>query len=111
MGNMGSWVLRPFGVLLLTTNQSESFNCTMKRFKGWKRSPVDLMVISLMRLDNFFQIKVARGRYGLEDYTLKEELVDYYPRQGVIIPPIMSLNEIIARVRKSEVTTPQEVIH
>ena len=84
MPNMGSWVLRPFGILLLTTNQSESFNCTMKRFGGWKRSPVDLMAISLMRLDKFFQIKIARGHYGLGEYTLKEDFVDIYPKQGVV---------------------------
>ncbi len=111
MPNMGSWVLRPFGILLLTTNQSESFNCTMKRFGGWKRSPVDLMAISLMRLDKFFQIKIARGRYGLGEYTLKEDFVDIYPKQGVVLPAIISLEEIIARVNGQKVDAPKEVKH
>ncbi|XP_046449334.1 uncharacterized protein LOC124197832 isoform X2 [Daphnia pulex] len=108
MPNMGYWVLRPFGILLLTTNQSESFNCTMKRFGGWKRSPVDLMAISLMRLDKFFQIKIARGRYGLGEYTLKEDFVDIYPKQGVVLPAIISLEEIIARVNGQKVDAPKE---
>ena len=111
MPNMGSWVLRPFGILLLTTNQSESFNCTMKRFGGWKRSPVDLMAISLMRLDKFFQIKIARGHYGLGEYTLKEDFVDIYPKQGVVLPAIITLEEIIARVNGQKVDAPKEVKH
>jgi hypothetical protein len=83
----------------------------MKRFGGWKRSPVDLMAISLMRLDKFFQIKIARGRYGLGEYTLKEDFVDIYPKQGVVLPAIISLEEIIARVNGQKVDAPKEVKH
>jgi hypothetical protein len=83
----------------------------MKIFGGWKRAPVDLMAISLMRLDNFFQNKIARDRYGLGEYILKEDFIDIYPKQGVVLPAIISLEEIIARVNGLKVDAPKEVKH
>ena len=83
MENMGSWALQKFGVpLFLTTNMSESFNCVMKRFKGWKKSPIDVMVLDLWKIAKFFHVRVLRGLYRRGDYTLRDHLVVQYPQDG-----------------------------
>jgi hypothetical protein len=44
INKMGSWILLKFGIKLLTNNQSESLNATMKRLMNWKRLSIDHIV-------------------------------------------------------------------
>ena len=101
MHNMGSWVLAPFGVALLTTNQAESFNATMKRFQNWKKLPLDMMVVSFLRLDEFFAARIARGHYGLDDYKLRKHLQKYYPSEGAVIPKQVTMDQLLERIKNS----------
>lgn len=52
------------GVKLLTNNQSESFNATMKRLVDWKRLSIDHMENSLRMINGFYLLKIRRGRLG-----------------------------------------------
>jgi|LakMenEpi03Aug12_release.lakeMendotaPanAssembly.Ray.scaffolds.fasta_scaffold1762875_1 hypothetical protein len=61
---MGSWVLKPYDIKLLTTNSFESFNSTMKRLVDWEKLSIDHMVDSLRMIDGFYSIKIRRGRQG-----------------------------------------------
>ena len=71
---MGSWVLKTYGIKLLTTNSSESFNSTMKRLVNWKKLSIDHMANSLRMIDGFYLMKIQRGRQGGRDYTLLPQL-------------------------------------
>lgn len=100
---MGSWALKPVGIHLLTTNQSESLNCTLKRFQGWKKVPLDLMVTYLFSIDGFFAARVARGRYGIGEYPLRKDLASKYPREGVKLPVLVNIDEIIRDIKSQKV--------
>ncbi|KAK4027819.1 hypothetical protein OUZ56_016960 [Daphnia magna] len=67
---MGTWVLSPSGIKLLTNNQSESFNASMKRLINWKQQTIDVMANSLRKISLFYAMKIRRGRLGCRDYTL-----------------------------------------
>ena len=71
---MGSWVLLPYGIELLSNNQSESFNASMKRLINWKEQTIDVMANSLRKITLFYEIKIRRGRLGCRDYTLRPHL-------------------------------------
>ncbi len=71
---MGSWILQPYGVKLLTNNQSESFNATMKRLVDWKRLSIDHMENSLRMINGFYLLKIRKGRLGCRDYNLLPHL-------------------------------------
>lgn len=83
---MGSWALRLFDIILLTTNQSESFNATLKRFNQWKKLSIDMMIISLIRLDQFFTRRVQNGLYGFGEYRIHPHLKSQYnSSKGVVL--------------------------
>jgi hypothetical protein len=58
INKMGSWILLKFGIKLLTNNQLESLNATMKRLMNWKRLYIDQMANSLRMIDGFFLMKI-----------------------------------------------------
>jgi len=60
-----------FKIDSVTTNQSESFNCVLKRLNDWKEAPVDAMVLSLFRLAQFYVAEVHRGYIGSGNYSLR----------------------------------------
>ena len=88
---MGAWALKPFGLELVTTsNPAKALNTTLKRFNGWKESPIDEMVLSLLRVAEFFDAKIVRGQYRQSEgeYTLREHLHEQYDIEepGVVVP-------------------------
>ena len=68
--HVGSWEQRRYGAELLTSNQSESFNATLKKLQQWKEAPVDAMVVVMYRFAQVYENEIARGRAGLGDYEL-----------------------------------------
>jgi len=69
--NLGAWLLRPLGRQEITGNQSESFNCVLKRLQDWKEAPVDTMVLSLYRLAMYNRAEIQRGKHGVGEYRLR----------------------------------------
>jgi hypothetical protein len=61
---MGSWVSLPYDIKLLSNNQSESFNASMKRLINWKEQKIDVMANSINRkITLFYEMKIWRGRW------------------------------------------------
>ena len=62
--SLGRWVLEPLMVYHphsgVTTNQSESFNSTLKRLQRWREVPVDTIVLTLYHLQAFLIMKTER---------------------------------------------------
>lgn len=89
---MGAWALEPFGLELDLTKPARPLDATLKRFNGWKDSPIDEMVLSLLRVAEFFEAKIIRGQYRHgepgEGYTLREHLHDRYDanESGIVVP-------------------------
>ena len=48
----------------ITTNQSESFNATIKRLQRWREVPVDSIVLALYKLQVYFHNEIQRGLAG-----------------------------------------------
>jgi hypothetical protein len=98
--HIGAWELRTFGLESVTTNQSESFNCVLKRIQEWKEAPVDAMALSLFRLSQFHVIEVRRGQSGNGGYRLREGIVptpSYEPHARTAAP-----TEIVDMIRACE---------
>ena len=66
---LGALNLRQYGMDSATTNQSESFNSVLKRLQDWREVPVDVMVLSLFRLTQFYLYEVRRDRSGYGGFT------------------------------------------
>lgn len=110
---MGSWVLLPFGFELLTTNQSESMNCFLKRFTDWTKTQLDMFIIILLKITEYFEVKVMRSRYMAEqstDYNLLDHLIknSNYALGSVSLPKPISREDLIARIK---MTRPVKHLH
>lgn len=95
---IGSWEQRRYGGELLTSNQSESFNSTLKKLQQWKEAPVDAMVLVLYRLAQAYENEIARGRAGLGNYKLRPGAVP------VILCPTstnFTFHDIVERIRSA----------
>ncbi len=98
MNKMGAWALRPFGVSLDSLDsQSDSFTSLMKQFNCWKNYPIDMLVISLLRIDEFYIDTITRGRNGLGDYTLREHLNGTYCQDDVV-PEALSVEQLLNNI-------------
>ena len=103
MSNMGTWAVSPFGLQLMTTNQSDSLNASLKRHTGWKESRIDEMVLSLLTLSESFDSRIVRSQYGSgDDYLIRRHLRTQYdindPR--AVIPQRDTTEEIRKRMEK-----------
>ena len=56
-------------------NQSESLNKLMKSIQKWKECLIDVIVLSFLRLQQYYLKEISRGRAGIWNYTLKTEHV------------------------------------
>jgi len=65
---LGRFVLEPLNIYHpftgVTTNQSESFNATLKRLQRWREVTVDSIVLALYHLQAFFHNEIQRGFIG-----------------------------------------------
>lgn len=93
MKQMGAWALQTAGLELEMGKPSKALDATLNRFNGWKKSPIDEMILSLLRVAEFFDTKIIRAQYrqGAEaeaGYTLREHLHDLYDIEepGVVVP-------------------------
>lgn len=96
MNRMGAWAFRPFGLSLdaIDCSSNESLYSTLKRFDGWKSYTIDMMVVCLMRIDEFFMDKITRGRLGLGDYALRVHLSETYSQEDAV-PDAVSVEQLI----------------
>ena len=53
----------------ITTNMSESLNAVIKRFQQWKELPPDQCLLSLYRLQIFYNVQIQRSFTGFGPYT------------------------------------------
>jgi len=67
-----TWSLQMYGLTQITGNQSESFNCVLKRLQDWREAPLDSMELCLFRLSQFNVTEVRRGQCGVGEYHLKQ---------------------------------------
>ena len=59
----------------ITQNQSESINKLLKSLNKWKEAPVDVVVLSFLRLHQYYIKEISRGRVGLGNYNLRPQYV------------------------------------
>ena len=94
---MGAWSLRPFGLSLDSLgSQTESFTSLMKQFDGWQNYTIDMLVISLLRIDEFYMDAITRGRNGLGDYTLRDHLNGAY--QDDVVPDAIAIDQLVKNI-------------
>lgn len=103
INKMGSWILLKFGIKLLTNNQSESLNATMKRLMNWKRLSIDHMANSLRMIDAFFLMKIRRGKLGCQDYTLLPQLQEEFAGRANVgeLPEFQSSEDLFKKIKSS----------
>lgn len=93
MNRMGAWALHPLGIPL--PSLSELFVSIMNRFNGWKTFSIDNMAVSLLRVTEFFNDKITRGRIRLGDYTVKENMSVTYCQGDAIVPDPISVDQLL----------------
>ena len=81
----------------ITQNQSESMNKLLKSLNKWKEVPVDVVILSFLRLHQYYLKEIQRGRAGLGTYTLK--------------PQYISAKIDISEVNKYTVCQPEEIVN
>lgn len=68
ISTLGRWILEKAGVYNplsgVTTNQSEGFNCVLKRLQSWREVSVDAAVMALYHLQAFYVNESQRGLSG-----------------------------------------------
>jgi hypothetical protein len=101
---MGSWVLLPYGIELLSNNQSESFNASMMRLINWKEQTIDVMANSLRKITLFYEIKIRRGWLGCHDYTLRPHLSQSYKNMTLKKPTYQSMDDLFDQMKASRPT-------
>lgn len=57
-----------------------------------------MMVICLMRIDEFFMAKITRGRLGLGDYALRDHLTDTYSQEDGA-PEAKTVDQLITSIQ------------
>jgi len=102
ISHLGAWELGHFKIDSVTTNQSESFNCVLKRLNDWKEAPVDAMVLSLFRLGQFYVAEVYRGYCGSGNYSLRLGVSP--PNLQVTVSPV-SPDAIVDAIRSGGEST------
>lgn len=93
MHRMGAWGLLPLGIPV--PSHSELFVSIMNRFSGWKTFSVDNMVISLMRVTEYFNDRITRGRIRVGDYTVKENMSVTYCQGDAIVPEAVTVDQLM----------------
>lgn len=85
------WVLLKLGIYTprsgITQNAAESFNEVLKRFLGREEVKLQVLVLSLYRLDMFYQQEITRGFCGLGNYVLCDEFVAAYSADPSTVAP------------------------
>lgn len=112
MERMGRWKLRSLGVSFQSAKQSELFNAIKKQFvasSNCRKYSVDKVVVVLLGIAEYFNVKVARSRLGKGDYTLREHLIDPKSKVQTGIPEPLTIEQAIIRVKKARVGTRSEV--
>ena len=59
----------------ITQNQSESMNKLLKSLNKWKEAPVDVIILSFLRLHQYYVKEISRGRAGLGNYNLRPQYI------------------------------------
>ena len=59
----------------ITQNQSESMNKLLKSLNKWKEAPVDVVILSFLRLHQYYIKEIYIERAGLGNYTLKPQYI------------------------------------
>lgn len=101
------WEAKQFGLGSLTTNQSESFNCVLKRLQDWREAPVDGVVLSLFRLAQYFLSEIRRGRRGFGNFVLRQGLVAAQSDVSSTSYHVYEPNQIVEGVRTPAVLPTQ----
>jgi hypothetical protein len=55
----------------ITTNMSESLNMVIKDFNGWREKTPDICILSLYRLQQYYETELKRSSSGFGPYTPK----------------------------------------
>lgn len=102
---LGRWILEDLAVYNpfsgVTTNQSESFNATLKRLNSWREVPLDGIVLSLYHLQAFYLNETQRGFAGIGSYTLVPELVKAQRSvDDMILIPTYHPDEIVNKIQQ-----------
>lgn len=103
MNRMGRWILRSLGISFQSTKQSELFIVIKKQFAvstACKKYSVDKIVVVLLGLTEYFNVKFARSRLGKGDYTLREHLISYYKNDVDVPPESLSIDQAIAKIKR-----------
>ena len=104
---MGSWTLEKFRIgRLLSNNQSESFNASVKRLDNEKKlggQPLDKMVVNLFRLDQFYYRRAMNSLYRAGNhYTLREHLKEkYILTENIILPEVLTLEQLFNSIKQN----------
>ena len=102
----GRWLIEEFRNLYdpysgVTNNPAEALNSVLKRMTGWQELPVDVMMLSLYHLQNFYHAEIQRGRAGIGNYQLKQKyrqaMID---REELVVPKkLVEPEEIVTYVK------------
>lgn len=73
----GCWYLNSIGIEanIMTTNMSESFNATLKRYQDWEEVTPDIMIFTLFKIQNVVLSEIDSSLNGFGPYSLTQGTV------------------------------------
>lgn len=103
MSHLGSWLLLPFGIKLLTTNQAESYNNILKLAKKRNQdfSVSDMVLEFLKQAENYLS-RISKGHYRTGgNWTLRPHLWKFYDVHDntATAPKATNIEEIKEKVK------------
>ena len=93
MERMSSWALQPFEIPL--SSHEELYISILHQFNGWKTLSIDNIVVSLMRITEYLNDRVTRGRIRLGDFTMKENLSITYCQGDAAVAERISIDQLV----------------
>ena len=90
----------------VTNNISESMNRVLKQLQDWAEAPVDVVILALHYLQNFYFAELQRGKIGVGNYNLKEKNSAIADEENMIPKNVVALQDIVAQIRNMPLSFP-----
>ena len=84
-------------------------NKLLKSLNKWKEAPVDVVILSFLRLHQYYVKEISRGRAGLGNYNLRPQYISAKIDLSEIVQ--FSVASFAGGVRYSVFGIPQSILH
>ena len=87
----------------VTNNGSESINCVLKKLVQWREVPVDVLILALYHLQQYYNYNILSALCDTGNYLLKDEFRIYKQDTSLInfLPSVKNPDTIVDQIKNS----------